>query len=225
MGSGACARGLAHRGPGSPWTIASRPITRPRVNVPYTFPKPVAKPSVRDQKEVGPQGLKTPQWSAVRRGRSGRIGRVLFARAHPLCALRRSAPSFEGSNRNTTLNSRGPSRRENDEPWLFDNLDLDERAIHAPFSPRLILRSATQVGFTRLARFKELISGKPEISGASRRMQAAPASWFETRGVYHRAALRADPLALLTMRMKKRRRAHQKKMAGTSPAISHSIVF
>jgi len=27
------------------------------------------------------------------------------------------------------------------------------------------------------------------------------ASWFETRGVYHRAALRADPLALLTMRI------------------------
>ena len=44
--------------------------------------------------EVGHQGLKTPQWSAVRRGRSGWIGPVLLARARTLCAGRRSAPSL-----------------------------------------------------------------------------------------------------------------------------------
>ena len=37
MGSGACAHDFADRGPGSPWRAASRPIMRPRVNVPYTF--------------------------------------------------------------------------------------------------------------------------------------------------------------------------------------------
>jgi hypothetical protein len=56
---------FAHRGPGSPWRAASRPIMRPRVNVPYRSHHR-RKPG---QRTVGHQGFKTPQWSAVRRGR------------------------------------------------------------------------------------------------------------------------------------------------------------
>ena len=94
MGSGACARGFRTPRSRESWREASRPIMTPRVNVPYTFPR---RWRSRHGKEVGHQGFKTPQWSAVRRDRSGRIGPVLLARARTLCAVTALCSLFGGS--------------------------------------------------------------------------------------------------------------------------------
>jgi hypothetical protein len=56
---------FAHRGPGSPWRAASRPIMRPRVNVPYTFPVG----SHRMEGKWGTKDLRRRSGAPLRRGR------------------------------------------------------------------------------------------------------------------------------------------------------------
>ena len=104
----------------------------------------------RRSKEVGHQGLKTPQWSAVRRAGSRKAGAALrrsrggYMRLTALRSL-----FFEGSKSKRKSGTRAESRSGNDrawpgevgtgspsghaskrrETWLFDNLDRDARAF------------------------------------------------------------------------------------------------
>ena len=79
---------FADRGPGSPWRAASRPSTRPRVNS-----LTACSGGEAGQAEVGHQGLKTPQWSAVRRAGFARPapapsqGQASRVRPTALCSL------------------------------------------------------------------------------------------------------------------------------------------
>src|SRR5688572_28547608 len=65
MGSGARDRDVAIAVPGDPGPASSRTKARRA----RSLNPPGAARRDRDQREAGPQGLKTPKWSAVRRGR------------------------------------------------------------------------------------------------------------------------------------------------------------
>ena len=139
MGSGARAHGS------QPWSRESLEGSLPahyeaQGQCPLHLPA-IGESRLRGQKEVGHQGLKTPQWSAVRR--TGFAQPVRASQEHAVATyapLRRSAPSsgaktrsalLWGANRKQNKNSRGifpaarTKRRVTLRTGLFDNLDLE----------------------------------------------------------------------------------------------------
>jgi hypothetical protein len=111
-----CERGAApavttrNRDPGRPWIRPPRVRQTRRAR--SLHPPDRRKPRDRDQREAGPQGLKTPRWSAVRRGRPiARLVACFIRSRHPGCAIRRSTPSHLREREEGTAPMRADKRK------------------------------------------------------------------------------------------------------------------
>jgi len=154
----------------------------------------------------------TPQWSAVRRDRSSqdRWRAPEGARHTKHAPLRRSASSFEeGNGKGKKESSRGKIRREDEDAWLFDNLDRERDALRAEAEDELRRSEARFRSLTELSsdwywtedenmRFTYLSSQIEDLTGYSRDSFIGKTRWelenmtpMSTSWAEHRAVLQA----------------------------------